>query len=174
MGNITNEVREFGSEVAEDISQPITSALTTVGDTITGAWDTVSKGFLTGLENVEVGIFDFRTGAVKGLDRGLNWLTDQSARFIPRVWMTIIPPFFDGIYQVIVFTVPELLSIPANILVFLGVFFMTVVGFKFIKEATLERIEKEAQKIDLDDTLIGPDLDLDEAKKVFETLIPRL
>lgn len=138
-------------------------------------FSSVGRIILDEAEEVGAAGINFVTDGVEDIDKGLGFVTAEIVQYVPKMYIYLIPRILKGIYQVIVDVVPELLTIPSNIIVFLFSLFLTVVGEHYLAERTAEHKKNFGDNLeDLDPSILHPDLDLDEAERILSTIASSL
>ena len=164
-------IRDRGSTLGKEFK----SGLQTVTRGLDSEWRKVGSSITNEIEMVGSDTVNFVTDGVVGIDKGLGFVTAQLTKYIPKMYMTIIPRVLRGIYQTTEELVPELLMIPGNIMVFLISFILTVLGGAYLKAKVIKRIEEKERSLeDLDPSILHPDLDLDEAENVLKSVVGAL
>ena len=168
---IEHSVSRMGSTLGKEFK----SGFQTVARGLDSEWRKVGSSITNEIEMVGSDTVNFVTDGVIGIDKGLGVVTAELTKYIPKMYMEIIPRVLRGIYQTISDLLPELLMIPGNVMVFLIAFFLTILGGSYLKGKVIDRLEKEVAGIqDLDPSILHPDLDLDEAENAIKSVLGSL
>ena len=126
-------------------------------------------------EEIGAAGINFVTDGVEDIDKGLGFVTAEIVEYVPKMYNIIIPRIMTGVYQTITKVMPEILTIPGNIGVFLVSLFLTVVGESFMAKANAENKEKFKHSLgDIDPSILHPDLDMDEAERILGAVVSYL
>ena len=171
ISGIEHSVTRMGSEIGKEFQ----GGFNTVVRGLDTEWNKVGSSITNEIEAVGSDTVNFVTDGVVGIDKGLGLATAEITEYIPKLYMAIVPRVLRGIYQAFELFVPELLSLPANIVVFIVSFIVTVLGGNYLKKAISERVERANRSLqNMDPALLDPNLDFNEAEEILGSVLKTL
>ena len=162
---IEHSVSRLGSSIGKIYSR----GFHTIERGIDDEWKKVGGTITHGLEVVGSDTINFVTDGVEGIDKGLGFATAEITEYIPKMYMAVVPRVLRGIYRTLEKLLPELLTLPANLMVFVVSFFLTIVGAQYMNKASADQKRKEENSVEsLQPGILDPNLDLEEARNIVE------